>query len=380
MHICFLTHEYPREGYPHGGVGTFIKTLGHALIKNGHNVSIVGMNMNSADEYEIDEGVAIYRLGNNKLKGLNWLIHAKKINRKLDQIHKKDKINIIEASEFGFAFIKKNRDIKYVIRLHGGHHFFAESEKRKINFWKGFQEKRSFKNADKIIGVSNYVMEHTSKYIDFSDKKGKVIYNPANLDSFYPSDILKKVSGRIFFAGTVCEKKGIRQLIQAFPLIKKEVSNAHLLIAGRDWKFPKTGKSYIEFLNDFIDSSVKNCIQFLGPIENNKMPKFIEESEVCVYPSHMEAMPLAWIEVLSMGKALVGSKLGPGSEVVKDDKTGLLCDPFDPEDIAEKVVYLFKNPLKAQELGSNARKDVYERFSIEHLYKENIKFYNSLLA
>ena len=63
------------------------------------------------------------------------------------------------------AFLPKIKEIKYLIRLHGGHHFFAESEKRKINKWKGFQEKRSFKKADAFIAVSQYVNQEIEYFI-----------------------------------------------------------------------------------------------------------------------------------------------------------------------------------------------------------------------
>ena len=34
MHICFLTNEYPKAGFPHGGLGSFVKTMAEALVKN----------------------------------------------------------------------------------------------------------------------------------------------------------------------------------------------------------------------------------------------------------------------------------------------------------------------------------------------------------
>ena len=37
MHICFLTDEYPKEGFPHGGIGSFVKTMAEALAKKREN-------------------------------------------------------------------------------------------------------------------------------------------------------------------------------------------------------------------------------------------------------------------------------------------------------------------------------------------------------
>jgi glycosyltransferase involved in cell wall biosynthesis len=379
MHIVFLTHEYPKPGFPHGGVGTFIQTLGRWLVKNSHSVSILGVNYTSNYEEKLDQGVQIYRLPKQNRKGLTWWKHAQSIYQKLLELQHIHPIDVVEGTELSFAFLPRIEGVKYLIRMNGGHHFFAESENREINWWKGFQEKRSFKRADAVVGVSQYVVDHTSKYISFDSKKKGVIFNPANLEKFYPADPNKQVKGRILFAGTVCEKKGIRQLIQAMPIIKQAIPEAHLLVVGRDWKFPKTGHSYIEYLTDFIDSRIIDDIRFLGPVPNSEIPKLIEEAEICCYPSHMEAMPLAWIEVMAMGKAFVGSSLGPGKEIVQDGFNGLLCDPRQPTDIAEKVISMLRNNKEAMQMGERAREFALQNFSLDIIGKVNIKLYQSLL-
>lgn len=379
MHIVFLTNEYPKPNFPHGGVGTFIQSLARWLVNQGHQVSVIGVNYISNDEQESVHGVVIYRLKKQFKKGLTWWLHAQSINKKLEELHVEKPIDIVEGSELAFAFIQKIPGVKYLIRLHGGHHFFAESENREINWWKGFQEKRSFKKADAIVGVSQYVVDHTSRYFSFDEKKRGVIFNPANLEKFHQADRSKSIKGRIFFAGTVCEKKGIRQLIQAMPIIKKEVPEAHLLIAGRDWKFPKTENSYIEYVKQFIDPSIKDAILFLGPLPNQDIPRYIEEADVCCYPSHMEAMPLAWIEVMAMGQAFVGSKLGPGPEIIKHGESGLMCNPLAPADIAVKVIYMLKNSQEARKMGRIAREFALQNFSLDIIGQKNFELYQSIL-
>jgi glycosyltransferase involved in cell wall biosynthesis len=378
MHIVFLTHEYPKSGFPHGGVGTFIQIIAKWLVQNGIDVSVVGINYTREYEEENDEGVYVYRLKSQKIKGFTWLLQSKSINSKLQNIEKKKSIDIIEGTELSLAFIQKKPKIKYLIRLNGGHHYFAESEKRPINWWKGFQEKRSFSKADAVIGVSQYVLDHTSKYILFESKKKGVIYNPANLKNFYESDPLKIVKGRIFFAGTVCEKKGIRQLIEAMPIIKKIIPEAHLQIAGRDWTFPGTNVSYIEYVKKLIDPSVKDDITFLGQIPNEEIPKLIEQAEVCCYPSHMEAMPLAWIEVMAMGKTFVGSLTGPGPEILEHGVNGLQCNPYEPTNIAAQVIYMLQNPERARLMGVNARVFALNNFSLDIIGTKNLSLYSSL--
>lgn len=379
MHVCFISSEYPKVGHAHGGVGTFIQILARNLVKSGIKVSVVGLNYTDDHECVEDEGVSVHRLKPKRLKPFTWYLTNKLINSEIRKIHQKERIDVVESTELGLAFIEKLPGISYVIRMNGGHHFFAESENREIDFWKGFQEKRSFKNADVVFGVSEYVVNHTLKYLDFADKRGPVIFNPANLSNFYQADPVKIVRGRLFFAGTVCEKKGIRQLIQAIPRIREQFPEAHLVIAGRDWQFPD-GSSYISFLkNEVITNEIEPQVTFLGPVDNSKLPKLIEEAELCVYPSHMEAMPLAWLEVLSMGKAFLASKLGPGPEVVKDRVTGRLCDPISPTDIAQKTIEMLSDKEASLSMGLHGRKDVLKRFDINILLEQNIDFYSRLI-
>lgn len=379
MHICFITSEYPKTGFPHGGVGTFIQILARNLVKHQVNVSVLGLNYTEESECQEDQGVKVYRIKPRKLKPITWYFTNSIINSQIRKIHSKEKIDVVEATELGLAFIEKLPGISYVIRMNGGHHFFAESENRGINFWKGFQEKRSFKNADVVFGVSEYVMNHTLKFLDFGKKRGPVIFNPANLSNFYLGDPDKIVSGRLFFAGTVCEKKGIRQLIQAIPQIRERFPEAHLLVAGRDWQYPD-GSSYIAFLkSQVINLKIEPFVTFLGAVPNTKLPSLIEEAELCIYPSHMEAMPLAWIEVLSMGKPFLASRLGPGPEIVKDGVTGRLCNPLSPQDIASKAIEMLSNKVLSRSMGLAGREDVLKRFDISILVEQNIEFYRSII-
>lgn len=381
MHLCFITHEYPKAGFPHGGIGSFVKTIATALVQNKIQVSVVGINYIAKDEIENIDGVTIYRLKKSTVKGLAWYFNSRALNEKIEEIHGRDPINIIEAPELGFAFIKKIKNIKYLIRLHGGHHFFAEAENRKINIWKGFQEKRSFKKADAFIAVSEYVKMHTEKYLSYNNKPIAYISNPVNTELFTPIKG-QEVARRIVFAGTVCEKKGVRQLIQAFPLVKKQFPQATLEIYGRDWFYPD-GNSYMEMLKEKELPQLGELgqdIHFHGAVDYDIIPSRYAQAEVCVFPSHMETQGLVAPEAMAMEKAVVFSILGPGPETIKNYETGLLCDPYDPIDIADKISWFFCNQEKKEIIEKNARAFVLKKYGIETIVKQNKMFFESLMA
>lgn len=379
MNIVYLSNEYPKSNMTSGGIGTFIKSISKWLDYQFVNVTILGINDDATYEEIKEDNLRIIRLPLIKKKGYTWIINYKQINRKLKEMNEYKKIDIIEGSEMSFSFIKKLNGPKYLLRMHGGHHFFSEFENRKIDLWKGYQEKKSFKNADYVIGVSKFVVEHTAKYISFKNKLKGVIFNPANLDKFYKSNPEKIKQGRILYIGTVCEKKGIRQLIQAFPSIKERIPNAHLHIYGKDWYFPKTQKSYITYVKNFIDPRYTKDIVFFPPVPNDEIPAIIEKSEICCFPSHMEAMPLSWIEAMSCGKPLVASEKGPGPEIIKNLKNGLLCNPLNPNDIANKVISVLSDKKLQKMIGNNAYEYAKNNFDINKIGKMNLDLYKSLL-
>jgi|TARA_B110000967_G_scaffold207358_1_gene256505 glycosyltransferase involved in cell wall biosynthesis len=377
MHIVFLTNEYPKKNVSHGGIGSFVQFLSEKLVTKGHLVSVVGVDNEHKDINEEINGVRIYRIKKSTAKFAKFVFNSKRINDTLIEINIVDSIDIVEGSELSFAFLPKKASYKKVIRMHGGHHFFAIELNKKPLFWRGFQEKQSFKKADAFIAVSNYVGNQTKKYLNI-DFKFDTIYNSVDENKFLIKENLPIQKYSLLFVGTICEKKGIRQLVQAIPFIKEKFPNVELKIIGREWKFTN-GKSYTEYLKTFIHNEDIDNINIVGVVPHDSIPQYIQQSEICVYPSHMEAMPIAWLEGLIMAKPVIASDIGPGNEAIVNGVTGLLINPFLPIDIAEKIIELFSNPERAINLGKKAREDVLQKFNSEKIVQENINFYTSLI-
>jgi glycosyltransferase involved in cell wall biosynthesis len=381
MHICFITNEYPKLGFPHGGVGTFVHTISHKLIENGHKVSIIGINIyTKIDEIEYDGDITVFRLKPKVLKGLTWYFNNKAINSKLVELQRNSPIDIIETAELGLAFIKKIKSIKYVIRLHGGHHFFAESENRKVTLWKGFQEKLSFKRADAFIAVSEFVKVHTAKYLSYHNKPLAVIRYPIDLKIFKPLPDVEIERDTILFAGTVCEKKGINQLLLAMPKVVEKHKNAELLVYGRDWFF-SNGNSYIEFLKQQILPKlgrVANHIHFKGAVPLDVLATKYAAAEVCVFPSIMETQGLVAPEAMAMNKLVIFSNRGPGPETIEHKKTGLLCSPYDSDDIANQINWALTHKEESKSIAKKGNDYVLRNFEVNKITQENLNFYGSL--
>lgn len=376
MHICFLTNEYPVPGFPHGGIGSFLGVFCPALSAAGHQVSVI--NGTSEDYSIVDrEGVKIYYVPFSKIRGIAWIHNNWVINKQIKRIHTESPIDIIEGSELSLAFLSKIPSIKYVIRLHGGHHFFAEGEKRPLNKWKAYQEIRSFKKADAFIGVSDYVVKHTRKFLKIGPRPVRVIMYPIALNRFKPVPFEQIVPFRIVFAGTLIEKKGIRQLILGMEQVLGKFPEAELHVYGRDWK-DSSGKSYKERLYSHIPIKIKQKIIFHGPVDQGDLPLIYAKAHVCVFPSHIETLGLVAPEAMAMQRAVLYTTTGPGPEVVKEGESGWLCNPHDPGDIAQKLIEIFNDSEEMKRRAINGCGKVNIQFNIENILEENLNFYRSL--
>ncbi len=377
MHICYVCNEYPPG--PQGGIGTVTQTLGRALVRRGHEVSVVGIYSGArAAEHERakdDQGVRVLRLPHARIGGTGFVVHGNRLRRALVQLHRQSPIDLLEGQENSFALLPRRFVAPKLIRMHGGHHFFAVTLGQKPRPWRSWLERRSFNHADHLCAVSQFVADSTRQLLHLGTRAVKVLPNPVDLVRFRAEAGGREEDGLIVFVGTVCEKKGVRQLVQAMPRIVQEIPRARLCIVGRDWLDARTGRSFTEYLRTLIAPELSPHIEFTGAVDHGRVADMLARATVCVYPSHMEAMPVAWLEGMAMGKPLVVSRTGPGPEVIDDGVTGLCCDPHDPASIAERVVALLKDEKLRVRLGRAASARARDRFSVEALVIQNEAFY-----
>ncbi len=378
MHICFLTHEYPKPGLNPGGVGIFLKTYTPELVKAGHRVSVLGVNDQPFSEDYEEEGVRIIRIKKPSSPGVNWFIIGMELNKILKEIHRNNPLHLIEGSELSFAFLQKIKGVSYVIRLHGGHHFFSESENRKINWWKGYQERKSFKNADAFIAVSDYVRNHTSNYLSYGVKPIRTIRYMIDQRKFSNTSITEEVPEySLVFAGTICEKKGVGNLIEALKIVKTKYPKVKLDIYGKEWFF-EDGNSYSALMEGRIKDGLEGIVFIHPPVSHDQIPKVYRSAEICIFPSFMETQGLVAPEAMAMGKVVIFTAKGPGPEIISNGVNGFLCNPLDVNDIAASIIEAFESRSRFVEIGENALDTVQQMFNIQKVLNNNLDFYRQI--
>ncbi|HSC52897.1 MAG TPA: glycosyltransferase family 4 protein [Phnomibacter sp.] len=382
MHICFLG-EIATATITTGGIGSFVANIIPELLQQGCTISVISYKKQAKPvEIENVAGYSIHWINTHQWGRLRFYKKMVDTNRVLKSIHRKQPIQIIDSPEAGFFMLHKISCVKYVARLHGGHIFFAHSTTdTPFSRKKAWIERRSLQKADAIIGVSKYVLATTAATYPFILMvPHEIIYNPIILDRFYATDPAKVVSGNLLFLGSLTEKKGIRQLIEALPIVLAKFPHVQLHVYGRDVAIRPSGKSFKALLEALIEQKhLVSSITLHPPLPNYEIPSVIESAEIVVLPSHMESQGLAFIEAMAMEKPLIAGSPGPVPEIITHHSNGLLCNPFDPTDIAEKICYMLSHKEKAIAMGEQARRDIKLGFGSQLLASRNIQFYYNLL-
>jgi glycosyltransferase involved in cell wall biosynthesis len=377
MHVALICDEYPPG--VHGGIGSLTQTVARRIVGAGHRATVVGTYRPSPDRRdegnELDEGVQVIRLDSRgRVPIWRAVADQRRLWKRIDQIHASDPIDVLEGPEPSLWAAPRRPGFPTIVRMHGGHRFFAEAEGRPTAPGRRWVEARSIRRADDLVAVSDHTARRTSTLLGLDGRPITVIPNPVDVHAFRPG-ARPVVPGLVVFVGTVCEKKGVRQLVDSFPAVVARVPHARLLVVGRDQTDPATGGSFTARLQASIPPELAERVVFAGPVAHDQVADLVAQAEVCALPSHMEAMPMAWIEVLAAGKALVASSTGPGPEVVEHGVSGLLVDPHDPEAIAGALVAVLTDPACRDRLGAAARQRAVDRFSIDELIQVNLDHY-----
>jgi len=101
-------------------------------------------------------------------------------------------------------------------------------------------------------------------------------------------------------------------------------------------------------------------------LTERKLVELYNQSIITLCMSRFETFGLVPLEAMSCGQPVIATKVSGHRETVIDGKTGYLVD-FDPKEIAAKIIFIIENPLKASEMGKNARKHIEDSFNWEKI-------------
>jgi glycosyltransferase involved in cell wall biosynthesis len=161
----------------------------------------------------------------------------------------------------------------------------------------------------------------------------------------------------VLFLGTVVERKGVADLLRAWPTVMEAVPDAQLVIAGG---------GNLEMARNLAQRlGIEGSVRIEGWVEGEAKDRLLRGASVFVLPSHVEALPMALLEALAAGLPVVATRVGGIPSAVTDERQGILVDACDSSAIAGALAALLLDPSRRKAMGRAARERAVAEFSSE---------------
>ncbi len=167
-------------------------------------------------------------------------------------------------------------------------------------------------------------------------------------------------------------QKGLDLLVEAMALVRRERSDARLLVAGRRGNHSEALQERVAHLG------LHDAVDFLGL--RNDVAELLCAADVFVLASRWEGMGGVLLEAMALEAPMVVSDLPTLRDAVPDELHGLLVAPNQPEALAAGILEVLADPGKATERARRARQRFVERFTTERVAEEMLGFYERALA
>jgi glycosyltransferase involved in cell wall biosynthesis len=165
----------------------------------------------------------------------------------------------------------------------------------------------------------------------------------------------------ILFAGLICKRKGVEELIDAFNKVNQMGYPCKLLLAGPIHNTQENDKEY----SDMIISKAKKSdhIQLLGNIQN--IADLYSKADLFVLPSYSEGMPNSLLEAMSYGLPSIATNIAGVNDVIRHMENGILVEPGDSEALAQALYKLVSNHDLRVSIGKKGYDSIDSNYSIE---------------
>jgi glycosyltransferase involved in cell wall biosynthesis len=224
---------------------------------------------------------------------------------------------------------------------------------------------RITEKIDEFIIPSKFTL---SKLSEFGIPASKL----NNIPSFYadpeekevPCFVNIKYGDFALYIGRVEKEKGIMTLVKAF-----ENTDMKLKIVG------DSSKGFDVTLRDYLKGK-HHKIEFLGHQSFEKIKEYLCQCSFTVCPSECyDNFPNSVVESFAFSKAVVCTNLGSLKEMVKHNRTGLLFEPFDHEQLRNYCSVLFSKSSEAERMGKNGREEIDNEFSEKNHFNALISIF-----
>lgn len=405
MNVLVISHLYPTPAQPLSGI--FVQQQIEALHEQGVEVTLVNPTpwfpralkgkgkwgkYAEVPDFEVHQGMDIYHPKVLEFpRGyffayypLTYRLGMSKVIAKLIQEKKPDIIHAHVAHPDGAAAVAfgKKYNLPVVVTIHGQD--FAHTLNRSPRCAQSVKD--TLRQARRVILVSDKLRENygLEQWADDLNKY-RVIYNGAEFGEQAqtqespqgPKVLADEFSARrpvLLTVGFLRKPKGHAYVLEALAQSKLLQDYPNLI-----YRIVGDGAERANLEAQVTSLGLENHVEFLGSLPHPQAMAEMAKCDVFVMPSWDEAFGVVYLEALSQGKPVIGTKGEGIAPLLNKEGVGLTVRPRNAEDLRLALEKLLKNPELAQEMGQKGQKLVYENFTWTHNARKTLEVYQECL-
>lgn len=379
MKIVIATPIYPPEI---GGPATYTKELcGHLAL--AHDITVIAYT-NSADAFP---NTLLIPVGKGRPLPIRLAVFFKKLLRVSKGV---DVIYVQNAMAAGLpvALVSLLTGIPFVLKFVGDEAWERATQRRltskrleefmenpnggiKIRLMmmvQGFVLRR----ASIVTTPSLYLSEALVRTYGVQKNRAVVNYNAAENPEITPFTTAR-ITHQVATTARLVAWKGVDGIIRALAILKKKFSDAHLVVAGDGPELENLQKLANE-------SGLLDSVKFLGNVSRAETWQLRKNSEVYVLNSTYEGLPHTVLTSFAAEIPMVATNIPGTNEAVYNEKTGLLVEVGNDEELADAIERLFTDKKLAEKLVEGGTKLLKEKFSWETHIKTLNEIFKSVVA
>lgn len=246
------------------------------------------------------------------------------------------------------SWLSKLFKLDFYFKVHG-----SDIDIQCLHTARANQVVKASQHAKGILSVSQALAK---KMVNLGVELGKihVIYNGVSHDKFsqqpdrpYPQDYL-------LFIGNLKLDKGVMELIDGFAKVCKEQPKLHLVYIGSGTMMPILRKRSQEL-------QLTERVTFLGNVDHNDIPKWLNHSTALCLPSYHEGVPNVILEAMASATPIIATSVGGIPEVLDKNVCGLIIPPKDSSAISNAIIKVCQTTWDKEAIKNHSVKFSWER-------------------
>jgi glycosyltransferase involved in cell wall biosynthesis len=352
LSICRICEQFPPA---RGGLAPGMLQLSLAQHRQGHKVTVITRATNGDSAYDANLPFQVIRIRCSKTYQFGW----KAFNAYRNLPFRHDVVHTHGPSAYYYLLRKKSADSPLVHTMHAvrkyqyslfsnlhsmvttvanyygitnfdkpsSYRFYTPHLVREL-----FLERQICRKADRLIVVAKYFADQIKEYYKVPLEKIDVSYNGSNfnpnVNQGTDSHLLKKYGlekkhAVILYVGRTDWVKRVHLLVEAMPLIREQIPDAKLVIAG-------TGDQFEVLKSIARKLKIENDVKLLGWLPHDHLAVLYHSARCFCLPSYWEGLSKSLIEAMSVQIPVIATDNLANREVLENGRFGCLVDEPTP--------------------------------------------------